>query len=549
MAFQKEIHMATDHATSSKTPPQKQHEVQADFETRLRREFGDAAFSKGGWILLRQGLLLTAWIITVMSLGLFIVLYLHQAGIINMVPGLGEAAKRESADFRNLLTVLLPLFGAAIFFVVSAAGMKRLQAYDSEFARMREERREDASDLRDELRGDIKEEKETNKERFEAASIEFRETTKREIADLREDIVEADESNKEQFKKTKQELRDITQKEVEVALREGAEARTAELNANFATLQEKSIEIEREISDKFGILVEFPSIKSMADDRPASAGVAHRNISILFQRGKIDEAVAYTLAVLEKLKANNASGTPTDWFNISSVLGSNDQEKLGYEICLAAIEYYRRSDSEGYVPNIDLLAHGIQYAAKSAEYEQGLGWIEEAGNNGRAHWNWRMYIFVADFYDAIGDTEKLEEVEKDFRKNLSDDQRSVTNTAVRLKQAGNNEGAYKRVKDWIEAYEKRNKRKPFAETAYFLLTDISVETGKFADAITFSALALGASVGDQPSVNIAAIWFYRASAFDALFLAYITDNIGKKAMTWPKPKGCMTVRLTHIKPP
>jgi hypothetical protein len=67
-----------------------------------------------------------------------------------------------------------------------------------------------------------------------------------------------------------------------------------------------------------------------------------------------------------------------------------------------------------------------------------------------------------------------------------------------------------------------------SETAYFLLTDISVETGKFEDAITYSALALAASVGDQPSVSISAIWFYRASAFDALFVAYTADNTSSK---------------------
>ena len=104
--------------------------------------------------------------------------------------------------------------------------------------------REDATDLRQELRGDIKDEKELSKERFE---------------------------------QTKDEIRDTTQREVNDALKDGAEARTSELDGHFTRLQEKFNNIESKITDKIRVLVEFPTIKSMADDRPASAGVARKN--------------------------------------------------------------------------------------------------------------------------------------------------------------------------------------------------------------------------------------------------------------------------------
>ena len=86
---------------------------------------------------------------------LFAGLYLHSAGFINLAStapasGLLPGATKPSGDFRDLLTILVPMFAAGVALVVSAAGMRPLQSYDDEFARARQERRDDEKSMRKE---------------------------------------------------------------------------------------------------------------------------------------------------------------------------------------------------------------------------------------------------------------------------------------------------------------------------------------------------------------------------------------------------------------
>ena len=416
------------------------------------------------------------WVFLILGLFLLIMLAMIFAVVTGYLKiGVNGIEVQDALGIQQLITVLLPIFAGVALFVVAASGMKRLEMYDSEFARMRKERRQDARDLRDELL--------QRQDKFEEslkATVE--EIAKNAIEGIIVDI-------KEDFKMLASEYRD--------------EARR----------------IADELDDKYKYLVDAGiSSYSMAKDDFVSVGDVHRVVYHLFDRGleeDMKKSVYLVKSLLEKAKEGRAAGVPEDWFNLSTELGKNNQERLAFEVCRAALKVYQgKQDWKDYQPDIDLLAHGIQFAGKVAEYETAEKWIAKAGELGRENWNWRLFTFIGDYYIQRGNKKKFDGINKDFQKYFPDDERSATQPAQYYYKRQQFKKAKEVLESWIENYKKKFGREPRAETVYYLLSEIALAEGDYDEALAAAERALGAGVTDQPHVNLSAAWFNKGAAYD-----------------------------------
>lgn len=77
--------------------------------------------------------------------------------------------------------------------------------------------------------------------------------------------------------------------------------------------------------------------------RLASVGRVHEDVSRMFASGQRDEAVLLVRDMLHQFRTQTGTLRPAgdpkgDWFNLSAVLGRNDEEGLALEVCLAGLE-------------------------------------------------------------------------------------------------------------------------------------------------------------------------------------------------------------------
>jgi len=384
----------------------------------------------------------------------------------------------DSEDLKIILTVIVPVFAVVMAFVVSAAGMKRLQMYDNEFARMRQERREDAKELRGEIENRLDE-------------------VDRKVGKI--------------ARNTKNSILNEIKKEVDKKLKESIN--------NAKEIEKNIIGVHDEMNKRYGDYIKLGNLQNMESGRVLSVGEMIRIINRSFSKEERAEAVGHVETLLKKAEKREVAGTPVDWFNLSTKLGQENQEELAYRICKVALEVYRGDmDWEDYRPNLDLLAHGIQYAGKVAHYDDAEKWLLKAEEIGREHWGWRLFTFVGQYYLERGMQDKFEEIIKDFKKHLPHEERCVTMPADYLVDRGRYEDARKIIEKWIQDREKVKGCPPRADGSYLTLSRIAVAQGDWDAALKYTWLTLQSAVVDQPTANLSAAWFFRGAGYDGLLM-------------------------------
>jgi hypothetical protein len=445
--------------------------------------------------------------------------YLHYSGTINFglpavppQPATGAAAQsaasgalpREKGDFRDLLTILVPVFGLGIAFVVSAAGMKRLQAYDQEFANAREERRKDAESLREEMRADrkeLREELQTVSESVKQNIESFKSGFEKTVTDA--STYASDRAIASLDDKVKQ-LNATATIAAKEATSEAVSAVSAAEKSTYATIQN--------FRERFDFLVDVKQLAQLDKGEITSIAELEEKVEQLFRERKSRAAVALLNAALEQ--PERLEGEPNDWFNLSAELGRNDFFGMGYRVCKLALDKYSRPDSP---PNQDLLAHAIQYATKSAKWAEAAELVAVAEALGRDSWVWRTFAFVADYYETAGDIARFEAVSRDHMKYQPTDEKPYADLALFYRRNGKNTEAEDIIKAGLKIPRLRGAR------LYNLLADMQMVQNRFSEALESANAGLIVSAGEQPGIPLWALMYRRASALDAMCVQSLTQ--------------------------
>jgi tetratricopeptide (TPR) repeat protein len=451
--------------------------------------------SKDGWARMNASVWRSLSVVISLFLCiLFAGLYLHSAGILHlastapMSASAGGNAGRvtEKAEFRDLLTILVPMFAAGVAFVVSAAGMKRLQSYDDELAKARNERREDEKLLR--------------KEASEAAE-KLRQQLKDEQGELRERIA-ADAAN------TLAKQLEDARKQLDLL-----EQRAAKSIESAAHNTRDAVEtIGAQLRRDFGFLVGRSSLAELGENTPVSVGSLQEDLSRLFQAGDRESRTA-ALDMLRTALARpeRMFGSPDDWFNLSAELGRNNLEAQAMQVCEAALSRFNDPRNPDLPPNSDLLAHTIEFATKLGQWEKCERWLAVAEKIGREKWNWRLFVFVGDYLSARNDEQAFLHLNEDFSQFLPYDE----NPYSQLAQYWRNRG---RLDKALEAIERGLAQRTFRAPRLLLhQAEVLLDMGRYREVIETTDKALGATANDQAAVAQWALLLQRANAFDAMF--------------------------------
>lgn len=433
--------------------------------------------------------------LTFLFSGLFLVAY-HVAidlkWIVVNKPPSGDAA----AQYQNLLTVVIPIFIGFIAYMASATGAKRLEKYDEEFERFRGDRYRFEKDSRDEIA------------RLSAA--------------IRDDISARTESILERTKDNAESTIRTTAEQINADIQRRFEGTTAELNG---------------FDKKYG-----PYIKTIEKAiGVVSVGEIHGVCTKLFGSKKtadITEAKQTVIALLDSQRdpdpIKRMRGSPDDWFNLSAVLGRNDQEYLSYRVCLGGLKQHRdhgMPDPETTLLrpedarrlNQDLLAHAIDSASKTGELSDARMLAENAEQIGRREWGWRLFVFVGGYYRYLGNEEYFLALHRDYATVHPYDERAYSSVIQYFEKKGRLEEARDHALGWRALHQQTNiaARSPQMQMQ---LAEIEQQLGNYDAAYSAALAALEASTEDQPGANQAAMLFIAALALDAKLMLILRSD-------------------------
>ncbi len=402
----------------------------------------------------------------------------------------GEAVPRTVGSnpyaFTQFMTLFLAISAGGIAYLASAMGMKRLERYDEQFQAFREESQE--SDDRTE-------------KRFEKNREELTQTLTG-LARKEFDNLQLDSQTK---------------------FNEQSEAARAELNDIVQQITEVSDQVEQ----KFGVIVDNTSIRTVLIDNP-SIGEIYRKVTSYFMQGESTKARELTRAVLNAREIATGRLTTTgdldDWFNLSSVLGRNHEFLLGLQVTLAGlaqqnlfptdvVDTLQLTDhASDLTPNVDLLSHAIQYGDKIGQTELVGKLVAIAKGMHEDARNWRYYQFVGDHYAEQDNKVDFDLIVDEFRRRLPADERSDS-LELSWHLARQNDTEIDRIAvDWLPPSTKRGSAVPLK------LATLYMDRGDYDKVLQLTSRALEGSSESQPTASIGAIVFYRANAFDALFV-------------------------------
>lgn len=374
---------------------------------------------------------------------------------------------------RNFMTLFLAVAAGGIAYLASAMGMRRLEKYDEQFENFREERRKFERRLSEDIAVQIGERLD-----LEAA------TSRTEFAKL-------------------------------------SEAQISNLGKQIATTRDQ-------LDEKYAILLKDTELtKAVAGD--ASVGEIHKEVTRAFREDKGDIARKMVSVVLAdcdpKTNRPRTTGESNDWFNLGAQLGQKDEFFLALKVSLAGLAQQgtitldnnfgisglatKETGGTAWPPNIDLLAHALQYSRKIGNSDVFEKLMELVGNFPKGQRNWRYYFFVGQHYLETNAKEPFFELISEFEETIPNDERSLTLRINWLKMHNQWDQVFDLGREWLD--NPNNRGSAVAMT----LSDLALDAARYDDVLEYTEAGLEGSAAAQPSVNIAALLFLRANAFDS----------------------------------
>nr|VFJ53204.1 MAG: Tetratricopeptide (TPR) repeat [Candidatus Kentron sp. DK] len=228
-----------------------------------------------------------------------------------------------------------------------------------------------------------------------------------------------------------------------------------------------------------------------------SIGVAQAKVTELFQEKKSDMAIRVAKQALD----SNISGDPDDFHNLAAELGRQNLYSLASRVVLRGLEYFPQ--------NVDLLSSGIKYLSSNGAIDEADKLTERLRAIPKEYWNWRAFVFLGDYFELRGRFDEAFALYDAFKQQLPHDERAYAQHGSVFKKWGNHDKA-------IAIFEEGLRKTRKAPQTALMLAESYIEVGEYAKAIAATERGIEGTAIDQPTANIAAIFWTRATARDAL---------------------------------
>lgn len=387
---------------------------------------------------------------------------------------------------RNMITVIGPILLGTVVWLITITAERRLKAYDDAM-----------QNFRGEIRDGIGEARETT-----LATVQ---------GSIKEQVREAIETEKDRMD-------------------DAIDAYRTDLQVETNRVEE----IRDSIEDRFGHIADSAAYSKSDSDfgELTSVGAVYKKVGALFREGDRAQAVLMVRELLDmyhrKDGRHRSIASPVgDWFNLSTVLGREDEESLALEICLSGLQQQAGVpvfDESGQLANgiigqsldDDLLAHAIQYAQTVSDPRLAgllnLNGYDAEKCTGQPEWGWRSYAFTIRALASIGRHDEAIRLGQNYLKTvpLDGDTNKVVQELITVMAAhGDRKGAIDQALEWLE----ENPYAPGAQVLTNLMDwlDADENVDRYID---LASRGIRDLAEEQPSSNLSNFYYRRALARD-----------------------------------
>lgn len=403
----------------------------------------------------------------------------------------GDGAQQVNTDAivaatRNMITVIAPIVLGIVIWMITITAERRLKTYDETMQNFRGEIRDGMAEARDTtlvtVQGSIKEQVrdaiETEKQRMDALIDEYR--------------------------------------------------------ADLQTATERVEQVRQGIENRFGHIADTTAYaqSDSAFGELTSVGAVHKKVSELFHDGDRAQAVTLVREMLDLFHRADRGVRPSgslkgDWFNLSAVLGNNDEEGLALEVCLAGLQQQAGAplfdDAGQLAPGIDgqsldddVLAHAIQYAQTVNDRRLAallhLNGYDPEQCAGQPEWGWRSYAFTIKALDSLGRHDEAIKLGHNFLKTVpldADTSKVVQDLMAVMAAHGDRDGAVNLALTWLDKHPYAPGAQVITQLLDWLDTDTDVDRY-----IALASRGIRDLAEEQASSNMGNFYYRRALARD-----------------------------------
>lgn len=384
----------------------------------------------------------------------------------------------------DYLAVVIPVLVALAGSFVAFLGMNRLKMFDERIDKMRLE-------LSEEIEKHVTLEVQTGQAKF--------------IQDISSKMNKALQEINEKASDTSQKIDEKQTHYINTAEEKNSEAlnKLAEIVANgINQINERT----NDFGNRFSWLID------LADDSDIDLNIhtvydAHANVERLRSEQKSGGVNLIKKIVRFVCDKTDIPGDSSDYHNLAAELARGNLFDESCKVLKTGLSHFEN--------DMDLLADYVEYAAHIGLHDEAKDIVEKLNKNKRA-WNWRCFEFVCDYYRGIGDLSTALSICSEAIDNIPDDEHGYRSKAEiqRLINPGK-EGIEAAVCTLNTALD-RNVNCPQCAVA---LSDIYLGIGKYEEALSAADRAIQELAQDQPHVNIAAVFFKRASIQDRMLMS------------------------------
>jgi tetratricopeptide (TPR) repeat protein len=282
----------------------------------------------------------------------------------------------------------------------------------------------------------------------------------------------------------------------------------ATLSVLVATMRGRSLSTIWSAAESTSDSNQKAMLEQLVEKAVSSAGEAHTLVSALFEADQKDSAIG----VVNRVIANDAvTGDANDFYNLATELLTQDQEIMALYVVNKAAKIHPS--------NVDILATRLICAGKIGDRQLGAESLE-ALEKFRPKWNWRTFIYAANYLRSVGEDSAALKFYDDMAVKFPDDERSYAQKMRIMDSQGKTEEA-------IEIGSNFAKRVPQAAQVNLILAEFYRRTWKYDLCLLACENALIATTDEQPAVNISAIYWEKAAALEATARQYWLQRSGK----------------------
>nr|VFK56560.1 MAG: TPR repeat-containing protein [Candidatus Kentron sp. TUN] len=157
----------------------------------------------------------------------------------------------------------------------------------------------------------------------------------------------------------------------------------------------------------------------------------------------------------------------------------------------------------------DLLSSSIKYLSSNGDIDDADKLIERLQGVPKEYWNWRAFVFLGDYLKLMDRFDEAFALYEEFKQQLPHDERAYSQHGGVFQQWGKHDRA-------IEIFEEGLRKTQKAPQTALMLAESYIEVGEYVKAIVSTERAIEGTADEQPSANIAEIFWTRAKARDAL---------------------------------